>query len=101
MRVPDCPACTGPFVSDHTLLAPTTPYWFVRVKFYHKPGWDYHQPRFSTEQAAEEHAKQLFGVEKWETKKLFLTAKEAWQMEFIRRYFVEWEKQNAKGEREQ
>jgi hypothetical protein len=72
-----------------------TTHWYVRVKFKHKPGWDYGlcktDPPFLSKQAAEEHVEGLFGVEKWEVKEFQFTAKQAQTMERVRQIVAHWE----------
>jgi hypothetical protein len=63
-------------------------YWKVRIKFWHKHKWSYHAPLFPTKQAAEEYARTLFAVEKWETKELLLTPKEAAEIDAIDALFL-------------
>jgi hypothetical protein len=72
--------------------------WYVRVKFKHKVGWDYKlcrvHPPFSSKQAAEEYAQNLFGVEKWEVKELRLRLQEAQTMERVRQFFADYRTAN-------
>jgi hypothetical protein len=70
--------------------------WYVRVKFKHKVVWDYRVlvpmtgKLFPSQQAAEDYAQNLFGVEKWEVRELTLSAEDARVMELVEQFFADY-----------
>jgi hypothetical protein len=75
--------------------------WFVRIKYKYKLGWDYTAcrilPAFTSRKAAEDYAKGLFAVEKWEIKEIAMTEKEARKSEIIRQFCAGYESDAEKG----
>ncbi len=76
-----------------------TSQWHVYVwgtKFKHElnpKGFHHEEQWFSSKQAAEDYAKRLFGIEKWEVKEHRFTEEEAQQNEEVRQIMAHWKAQ--------